>query len=198
MKNAKETLKLLSNSSLKAALYPAASLMRIEQAFVGQERSDAAFQAYSQVISLLPGLSGEYLRRAFYAQVFEGCGRDFTVSFGTVFSKQGVRVGERVYIGMHCTVGHVDLGDYVTIGSNVDILSGTAQHNFDDMEIPIQDQGGSYSTIKIGVNSWIGNGSVIMANIGDNCIVGAGSVVTKPLPEKVIAAGNPARIIRER
>jgi acetyltransferase-like isoleucine patch superfamily enzyme len=115
-----------------------------------------------------------------------------------VFSKQQVEVGDRVYIGMHCTIGNVVLEDHVTIGSNVDILSGTAQHNFDDPDVPIQDQGGSFVTIRIGANSWLGNGTIVMADIGPGCIVGAGSVVVKPLSDRVIAAGNPARVIRER
>lgn len=53
--------------------------------------------------------------------------------------------------------------------------------------------------IIIGKNVWIGANSVILPGIeiGNNSSVGAGSIVTKNIPENVIAAGNPARIIKQ-
>ena len=51
--------------------------------------------------------------------------------------------------------------------------------------------------IAIGKDCWIGAGAIILpgVTIGQGTTVGAGAVVTKSLPERVIAAGNPARII---
>jgi virginiamycin A acetyltransferase len=198
MRDARGILKGIANASTQAALAPLLAALRAEQAALGADRADAVFQAYSQALSVVPGLSGEFLRRAFYSLALPGCGADFTVGFGTVLSKQGVTVGDRVYIGMRCTIGHARLADHVTIGSNVDILSGKAQHRFDDLDAPIQDQGGEFTTVAIGENSWLGNGTIVMADIGRDCIVGAGSVVVDPLPDRVIAVGNPARVIRER
>ncbi len=194
----KEIFKALGNGAFAASVAPLIAALRAEQALVGPSRGDHLFQSYSQALSHAPGLTGEYLRRAFYRAVLPRCGQDFTVGFGTVFSKQDVEIGDRVYVGMRCTLGHVVLGDHVTIGSNVDILSGAGQHNFDDLERPIQDQGGSYTTVHIGENSWLGNGSVVLADIGSRCIVGAGSIVNKELPDDVIAVGNPAKVIRQR
>ena len=60
--------------------------------------------------------------------------------------------------------------------------------------------GGCYSKpITIGDNVWVGAGVHIMGGvtIGKNSIIGAGSVVTTDIPENVIAAGVPCRIIRE-
>ena len=53
--------------------------------------------------------------------------------------------------------------------------------------------------ITLGKNVWLGGGCTILSGvtIGDNSIIGAGSVVTKDIPANVIAAGNPARVIRE-
>ena len=52
---------------------------------------------------------------------------------------------------------------------------------------------------EVGENCWIGAGTLIMpgVTIGDNSVIGAGSVVTKEIPEKVVAYGNPCRVARE-
>ena len=52
--------------------------------------------------------------------------------------------------------------------------------------------------VRVGAGSWIGSGAVILADIGKNCVIGAGSVVTRPIPDHVVAAGVPARVVRER
>jgi acetyltransferase-like isoleucine patch superfamily enzyme len=88
--------------------------------------------------------------------------------------------------------------EHVTIGSNVDILSGTRQHSFEDLDRPIQEQAGIFEPVRIGRNSWIGNSTVIMADVASDCVVGAGSVVARPIPERSIAVGNPARVVRSR
>ena len=51
----------------------------------------------------------------------------------------------------------------------------------------------------IGENVWIGSNSVILpgVRIGKNSVIGAGSVVTKDIPERVLAFGNPCRVIRK-
>jgi acetyltransferase-like isoleucine patch superfamily enzyme len=92
----------------------------------------------------------------------------------------------------------VAIEEDVTIGSNVDLLSGRRQHHFDDFDSPIQKQGGTLTAIRIGRNSWIGNSAVIMSDIGADCVIGAGSVVVKPIPGRSVAAGNPAYVIRSR
>ena len=50
----------------------------------------------------------------------------------------------------------------------------------------------------MGNNVWIGGGAIILpgVTIGDNVVIGAGSIVTKDIPDNVIAAGNPYRVIR--
>jgi acetyltransferase-like isoleucine patch superfamily enzyme len=54
-----------------------------------------------------------------------------------------------------------------------------------------------FEKISVGSNTWLGEGSIILANVGKNCIIGAGSVVTKDLPDNVLAVGNPAQIKRQ-
>jgi virginiamycin A acetyltransferase len=52
--------------------------------------------------------------------------------------------------------------------------------------------------VTIGAGSWIGSGAIVLADVGRNCVIGAGSVVTKPIPDNVVAVGNPARVISSR
>lgn len=168
---------------------------RCESLLLGQERS---FPGMSQLLSLVPGLTGAYLRKGFYRLALARCSDDCYIGFGTIFSHAGTAIGRRVYIGARCTIGDVTLGDHVTIGSNVDIMNGARQHHIDDLSVPVQEQGGDYPRVSVGEDSWIGNSAVVMGNIGRKCVVGAGSVVVDDVEDLSIVAGNPARLIRKR
>ncbi|GED99085.1 sugar O-acetyltransferase [Gordonia crocea] len=73
----------------------------------------------------------------------------------------------------------------------------TAQHPIEDHEARRQ-RWESAAPIRIGDNAWFGGGVIVCpgVTIGSNTVVGAGSVVTRDLPDRVLAAGNPARVIR--
>ena len=154
--------------------------------------------AGSELLCLIPSPLGVYLRRGYYLMTLEEFSEDCGIGFGTTVAHRQVRIGRGVYIGNRCTIGMVIIEDHVTIGSNVDILSGRRQHHCEDLDRPIQDQGGTFESVRIGRNSWIGNSSVIMANIGPDSVIGAGAVVVAPIPGRSVAVGNPARVIRER
>lgn len=126
------------------------------------------------------------------------CDRECAILFGTIFSQVDTEIGKGVYIGPNCNIGRCMIEDDCTIGSNVHILSGKKQHNFDDLDTPIQEQGGIFEKIVVGEDTWIGNCAVIMANVGKKCIIGAGSVVSKDVEDFSIVAGNPAKLIRKR
>lgn len=126
------------------------------------------------------------------------CNSDSVIGFATIFSQKDTEIGRGVYIGPQCNIGMCKIGNDSLIASGVHIMSGSMQHNFDDLETPVQQQGGRYSKIEIGEDSWIGNGSLVMANIGKKCIIGAGSVVTKDVEDYSIMVGNPARKIKSR
>jgi acetyltransferase-like isoleucine patch superfamily enzyme len=126
------------------------------------------------------------------------CDFDCVIGFATIFSQHDTEIGKGVYIGPQCNIGMCKIGKNCLVGSGVHITSGSMQHNFDDIDSPIQQQGGSYMKIEVGEDSWIGNGSLIMANIGKKCIIGAGSVVTKDVADYSIMAGNPAKLIKKR
>ena len=53
--------------------------------------------------------------------------------------------------------------------------------------------------VTIGDSVWIGGSATILpgVTIGDNVVIGAGSVVTRDIPSNCVAAGNPARVIKQ-
>ena len=77
------------------------------------------------------------------------------------------------------------------------VQSGSSCH-FDTLDKPIRLQGGDWRPIRIGRDSWIGNGAVVMADVGEQCVIGAGSVVTRLVDDRSIVVGNPAKVIRKR
>jgi virginiamycin A acetyltransferase len=174
---------------------PCACLLWLGSAIAGRER---LLPGWSQVLSLLPGISGVYLRRAFYWWVLPEVGKDVWIGFGTVLSHPSARFGDRVYVGVGCMLGDVTLEEDVLLGSHVSIINGNRQHGIERLDMPIREQPGEYPRVTVGRDSWIGDRSIVLADVGPQCIVGAGSVVTKPLPARAIAVGNPARVLRFR
>jgi virginiamycin A acetyltransferase len=159
---------------------------------------DKALEGASQALAGLPGRTGVYLRRAFLARVLTRCHRSAEVSFGTLFSQVGAVIGENVYVGPRCHLGLVRLERDVLLAAGVHIPSGGRTHYADDPAVPIKDQGGERRVVTVGAGAWVGSAAVVLADVGRGTIVGAGSVVTRPLPDFVIAAGVPARVIRPR
>lgn len=113
----------------------------------------------------------------------------------------GLSIGENVSIHPMC---YIDATGGLTIGDNVSIAHGTTimstTHEFDDVDILINEQGVTALPTTIGENVWIGAQVVVVAgvSIGSGCVVAANSVVTHDLPPGSVAAGSPARVIRQR
>ncbi|MCF8296148.1 MAG: hypothetical protein K9J13_01265 [Saprospiraceae bacterium] len=87
--------------------------------------------------------------------------------------------------------------DGVLMGSGVQIY--VVNHKFDNPEIPIIDQGHYDSKpVILKKGCWLGANVIVLpgVTIGENSVIGAGSIVSKNIPEKVLAAGNPAKVIR--
>ena len=101
------------------------------------------------------------------------------------------------FLNYNCTIldtSPVHIGEGVLIAPGVCISCAGHGIHPDDRSI--------YNVSKpvyIGKNVWIGANAVILpgVHIGDGSIIGAGSVVTKDIPQNVIAAGNPCRVVRE-
>jgi len=162
------------------------------------DKSDQLFASFSQLLSLVPGKTGNYLRASFYFFCMQHCEKYCVVSFLSIFSQRETELESGVYIGPGCNIGLSNIKKNTLLGSGVHIMSGKQQHNIIDLNTPIKDQGGHLEKIVIGENCWIGNGALIMADIGDHSIIGAGSVVVDKIPPFSIAVGNPAKVIQTR
>ncbi len=158
---------------------------------------DLWFRFQGQMLSLLPGKFGYFIRGAYYHLTLRKCPLSTCFHFGTIFTQSATEVGERVCTGIGCVIGLATIGDDVLVGEAVHVLSGKLQHYTTDPSIPYQEQGGVLTRILIGKNVWLGAGTMVMDNIGDNCIIGAGSVIHRAIPENMVAMGNPARPIRK-
>ncbi|WP_430414627.1 acyltransferase [Marinobacter adhaerens] len=159
---------------------------------------DSVFQSVSQLLSLVPGKSGIYLRASFYSLACPDTSSEISIGFLTVLSHWDTTIERGVYVGPQCNIGKCFIGENTLLGSGVHVLSGSKQHEFNDPQRPIQEQGGTFTKIRIGRDCWLGNTSVVMSDIGDHSIVAAGAVVTKKTPPGTIVAGNPAKKVRSR
>jgi acetyltransferase-like isoleucine patch superfamily enzyme len=159
---------------------------------------DNLFTACSQLLSLLPGKTGSYLRIGFYRFTLRHCAPDCFIGFGTLFFQRNTIIESGVYIGPQCNIGACRIHRNCLIASGVHIMSGAEQHRFAALDTPIRDQGGRLKPVTIGEDCWIGNGTLIMADVEAQCVIGAGSVVTRPVPALTVAAGHPAKPIRQR
>jgi virginiamycin A acetyltransferase len=170
-------------------------IYRFESWLFGNAR---VFPGWSQIFSLLPGLSGAYLRRAFYRLAMIDCASDCWIDFGTVFSHSTVRIGKKVYIGTFCCIGEVTIEDDALIASHVSIANGPAQHGIDRLDIPIREQPGVWPHVTIGQDTWIGERAVVLVDVGKHCVIGCGAVVSRAIPDYAIAVGVPAKVVSSR
>ncbi len=137
-------------------------------------------------------------RKALVQELFAGAGEDsyidppFHCDYG-----ENVTVGKHFYCNYDCVfldVGKITIGDYVMLGPKVALYAAT--HPIDPgVRATFMDMG---EPITIGDNVWIGGSTVVCpgVTVGNNVVIGAGSVVTKDIPDNVVAAGNPCRVLR--
>lgn len=137
-------------------------------------------------------------------------------------SNSGISIGDDVFLGrgtiLSCKDGDIVLGDHVNIGFHSEIFSGSSVsvgryglfaaytylvgggHEFERGDLPVIEQQRSSRGITLGENVWLGTGAKVLdgVRIGSDVVVGANAVVTDDLPDGVVAAGVPARVVRRR
>jgi len=169
----------------------------------------------------IPGKIGIIIRRLIYVKNFNN------VSIPTAFyfdSLKKVSFGKNISMGGYCHFysngGKIILKDNVKLNINVvlnssiggeiiigqnsligpNVIIRTANHNFDRIDLPINQQGHNFGNVVIDKNVWIGANTIILGNvkIGEGAIIGAGSLVNKDIHSFTIVGGVPAKIIKKR
>jgi acetyltransferase-like isoleucine patch superfamily enzyme len=137
-------------------------------------------------------------------------------------TNRGITIGSGAFLGrgtiLSCKDGDITLGERVNIGFHSEIFSGSSVtvgrdglfaaytylvgggHEFEAMGQAVLDQPRTSKGITLGDNVWLGAGAKVLdgVRIGSDVVVGAGAVVTEDLPDGVVAAGLPARVLRRR
>jgi len=137
-------------------------------------------------------------------------------------TNDGIRIGSGVFMGrntiLSCKNGDIVIDDNANIGFNVEVFSAGrvrigkdvliaaytylvgGDHLFDRVDVPVLYQGRTAQGIEVDDNVWLGAHVVVSdgSRVGRDAIVGAGAVVRGEIPPFAIAAGVPARVIRDR
>ena len=130
--------------------------------------------------------------------LFGGIGVNFTIK-PPFYCDYGCHIfaGDNLYINYDCTIldcNRVHLGNNVLLAPKVQIY--TAHH---PIEPEIRLTGKELaSPVVIRNNVWLGGGVIVCPGItiGNNVTIGAGSVVTRDIPDNVVAAGNPCKVMK--
>ena len=119
----------------------------------------------------------------------------------TIGPEARVRIGGGTYLNigvMVAAVQLVEIGDHCMFANGCFVSDGA--HRFDDADMPVPWQGfTSKAPTRVGDNVWCGANVVITSGVtvGERCVIGANSVVTRDIPPFSVAAGSPAKVLRE-
>ncbi len=144
-------------------------------------------------------IRGSVRKDLFPFNQFQMGAKSIVEDFSTLNNGVGdIVIGANTLIGMgNVLIGPISIGDNCIFAQNI-VCSGL-NHNFEDVETPIRDQGVNKKLITIGDDCWIGANATITqgVTIGKHSVIGAGSVVTKDVPDYHIAVGNPAKLVKK-
>lgn len=154
-------------------------------------------QACFEINQMPPSQRDERNKRI--CQLFGKAGVELNVNtpFYCDFGKN-IEVGDYFFANFNLTIldeNQVIFGHHVYIGPNCSFYTAVHPLDVERRNANIQ----KALPIHVGDNVWIGGGVTVLpgVSIGSGSTIGAGSVVTHDIPEGVVAAGNPARVIRK-
>ena len=178
------------------------------------------------LIRNIPGRTGFFIRSLYYKLRLRKSFKENRFESGLRLEfPQNIILGSYSYFGLDCKIyasefsqikigshatfnanvminargkGKIFIGNNVLIGPNVVLRSNN--HSFEDLRIPIKEQGMLSGDIIIEDDVWISSNSVILPNckLGKGSIIGAGAVVTSDVQSYSIVGGVPAKEIRKR
>jgi len=139
-------------------------------------------------------------KQKYMHEVFAECGENCYIElpFHANWGGHHLHLGSGVYMNFNMTMvddGNIYIGNKVMFGPNVTIITGTHPVN-----PSLREKGLQYNKdVYIEDNAWIGSGVTILpgVKIGKNSVIAAGSMVTKDIPDNVVAAGIPCRVMRK-
>ena len=113
---------------------------------------------------------------------------------------RGLKIGENLYVQGVPNFGSepflIEIGNHVTLAEGVSFINhgGDARVT---KRIEKYKDGRNFGRIKIGNNTFIGKGTILMPgiSIGNNCIIGSLSVVSSSVPDNSVYAGTPVKFI---
>ena len=135
---------------------------------------------------------------------------------------KGITIGSGVFIGrntiLSCKNGDIIVDDHANLGFNCEIFSASrvrigkqvlmaaytylvgGDHLYDRVDIPVLEQGRTARGIDVDDHVWLGTHVVVTdgSHVGRDAIIGAGAVVVGEIPEFAVAAGIPAKVLRDR
>ncbi|WP_143247463.1 acyltransferase [Agaribacterium haliotis] len=140
------------------------------------------------------------------AQLFAEPGRAIHIRDGSFIGANAVLhgpidIGRKVGINHHCQIDGgkkgIVIGDECRIAAYCSLIA--FNHRY-DMAMPISEQGINSKGITLGKDIWLGTHTAVVdgVTIGDKAVVGMRSVVTKDIAANTVAAGNPAKSIKQR
>lgn len=184
--NSKEFIEFIKENTYIEANSKAHSCMHVmaRDAQKIMAKLNGKFHSQKELRKLFSRLIGKSVDETFalFPPFYTDCGKNITI-------------GKNVFINSGCCFqdqGGITIGDGTLIGHQV--VLATLNHDL----MPGRRESMNAAPIAIGKNVWIGSHATVLAGvtIGDNAVIAAGAVVNKDVPPNAVAAGVPAKIIR--
>lgn len=153
----------------------------------------------SWICRFLPETRCFGIKRTLYRWCGAKIGKNVRIcSSATICGPGTLEIGDDVWIGFQTMLS---TGDFLKIGSAVDIANkvyiGTGTHKIDSVGLHSAGEG-YHKPIALEDGVWVGTGVIVLPGvvIGRKAVIGSGAVVTKDIPERCIAVGVPAKVIK--
>jgi acetyltransferase-like isoleucine patch superfamily enzyme len=155
---------------------PIVSIANGSQIIIGSRSSLCSDSRYTAL-----GVNHPVILRTLRHEAFIRIGEDVGISGATICAAKEVNIGNKVLIGANVTITDTDFHS---------LKPSNRRYNISPTDI-------SASAVSIAENVFVGAGVYILkgVSIGSNSVIGAGSIVVNDIPDNVIAAGNPAKVL---